>query len=620
MNQIKCAAGSLVIYRQKPAKVNSISDGKIDITLPDGDQKSVRLKDITPLHGGPVAQLPQIPLPPPDLMEIVVMMEEETLSMQDFASLVYGRFDPAAAWSAWLLLEEGIYVTGSIADGVKARPEAEITAALEAASAKETGRRQRDELLERIRTGKLLPEDHQHLRDVEHLALGKSAASGVMRQLNMEQTPEKAHRLLLKIGIWDHWKNPFPSRAGILLHDPDLPVPAAADEERLDLTAMTALAIDDAGNQDPDDAISYSEGLLWVHVADVAALVAPGDDVDLEAETRGANLYLPEKTVHMLPPAVTHQLGLGLKEVSPALSFAIRFDDSGAPTLERVTPSLIRATRWSYEEAETRLSEEPLSSLIPLLERFRQFREANGALRIDLPEVKIKVEGKDVIIKPLPSLASREIVAESMMATGAAVGKFAAEKEIPMPFAVQPEPDIVGKPATLAGMFAARRGCTVTSVQTIPGRHSGLGLEPYVRITSPLRRYGDLLAHQQIRLHLAGKSLLPTVELGGKISKSETAAAELRRLERTANEFWKLVYLQLHPDWKGRAVVVDRMDSRLTIMLPDLAYEYKLRYGGNMELNSEWQAAVNVVDLPALTAQFTISASQANKIEIPESS
>jgi exoribonuclease-2 len=76
----------------------------------------------------------------------------------------------------------------------------------------------------------------------------------------------------------------------------------------------------------------------------------------------------------------------------------------------------------------------------------------------------------------------------------------------------------------------------------------------------------------------------------------------------------------LHPDWKGRAVVVDRMDSRLTIMLPDLAYEYKLRYGGNMELNSEWQAAVNVVDLPALTAQFTISASQANKIEIPESS
>ena len=88
-------------------------------------------------------------------------------------------------------------------------------------------------------------------------------------------------------------------------------------------------------------------------------------------------------------------------------------------------------------------------------------------------------------------------------------------------------------------------------------------------------------------------------------------AAELRRLERTVNEFWKLVYLELHPDWQGQAVVVDRIDSRLTIMLPDLAYEYKLRYGGNTELNSEWQAAVNAVDLPGLTAQFTLSSALA---------
>lgn len=607
MSEIQCVAGALAVYRQKAAKIISISDGKIEIGLPEGERKSVRLKDITMLHEGPVSQLPSAPLPPPDLMEIVVMLEDETVDLADFAALVYGKADPVArAWSAWLLLEEGIYFTGSIADGVNARPVGEITAALEAAAARDNSRREREDLIERIRTGKLLPEDRHHLRDVENLALGKTAASGIMRQLNMEQIPEKAHRLLLNLGVWDCWKNPFPARAGIELADPELPVPEMIGEERQDLTGMVSLAIDDEGNQDPDDAIGYADGLLWVHVADVAAIVAPGDDIDLEAENRGTNLYLPEHTVHMLPPPVTHQLGLGLRETSPALSFAIRFDDNGAPALEKVVPSTIRATRWSYDEAETHLDEEPLKSIQPLLEQFRQFREAGGALRIELPEVKIKVAHGKVSIKPLPPLQSREIVAEAMMATGTAVGKFAVEKDIAFPFAVQPEPDISGKPSTLAGMFAARRGCTVTSVQTVPGRHSGLGLEPYVRITSPLRRYGDLLAHQQLRLYLAGKPLLPTVEIDGKIAKSENAAAELRRLERISNEFWKLVYLELNPDWKGRAVAVERMDNRVTMLLPDLAYEYKLRTA-NMELNSEWLAAVNAIDLPGLMARFTLS-------------
>ena len=607
MSELRITAGALAVYRQKPAKITGVSDGKIELVLPDGEHRSVRAKDIAVLHSGPVDRLPTTPLTAPDLMETVAMLEEETVSFVDFTALVYDKADPAAAWSAWLLLEEGIHFTGSVADGVKARPEAEITAALAAIEAKGNSRRQRDELIERIRAGRLLPDDRPHLRDVENLAFGRTAASGIMRDLNMEQTPEKAHRLLLKLGVWNHLVDPFPARAGISLDDPDHPVPALPEEERLDLTGMISLAIDDEGNQDPDDAIGYADGLLWVHVADVSALVDADGDIDREAEARGANLYLPERIVHMLPPPVTHQLGLGLKETSPALSFGLRFGDDGRPTLEKIAPSLVKVTRWSYEEAENHLTEEPLCSLVPLLAKFRAFREQGGALRIDLPEVKIKVVDGQVEIKPLPLLQSREIVAEAMMATGAAVGAYAVEKEIPLPFAVQAEPTIAGKPETLAGMFAARRGCTVTLVQTVAGRHSGLGLDPYVRLTSPLRRYGDLLTHRQLRLHLAGKPLLTATELDGRIAKSEAAAGDLRRLERMANEYWKLVYLEQHPDWSGLAITVDRNDDRLTLMLPELAYEVKLRMGGKIELNSEWTATVNAIDLPGLIARFTLA-------------
>ncbi len=610
MDNIKCQSGALAVYRQKPAKITGISDGKINITLPDGEQKNVRQKDIIMLHSGAVTAWPLPELPLPDLMEISAMLDNETIDFADFTALVFGSYSPAAAWSAWQLLEDGIYFSGDIVKGVAAKPIAEVTATLEAAAAKDSSRRQREDLIERVRAGALLPEDMQHLRDVENLALGKNSTSGIMRQLNMEQTPEKAHRLLLKLGVWDYWTNPFPVRAGIDQDNPNFPVPDLPDEPRLDLTGMIALAIDDAGNQDPDDAISFADGLLWVHVADVAALVQPGDAVDLEAETRGANLYLPERITHMLPTMITHQLGLGLHEKSPALSFALNFDETGAPSVVKIALSLVRVTRCSYEDAENLFDQEPLRSIAPLLESFRSYRENNGALRIDLPEVKIRVAENNITIVPLPPLRSRELVAEAMTATGHAAAKFAVVNQIPFPFAVQPEPDFSGKPDSLAAMFAARRGCTASSIQTTPGLHSGLGLDPYVRITSPLRRYSDLLAHQQLRQYLSGRQLMPAVEIDGKIAKSDNAAGELRRLERVVNEYWKLVYLQIHPEWQGNAVVVERIDNRVTMILPELAYEYKLRFGGDMELNSNWNAAVNMIDPPGLLAKFNLTQPQ----------
>ena len=50
----------------------------------------------------------------------------------------------------------------------------------------------------------------------------------------------------------------------------------------LDLTGLEAWAIDDAGNQDPDDAVSLEGNRLWVHIADAAALILPDGEADLQ--------------------------------------------------------------------------------------------------------------------------------------------------------------------------------------------------------------------------------------------------------------------------------------------------------------------------------------------------
>ena len=100
-----------------------------------------------------------------------------------------------------------------------------------------------------------------------------------------------------------------------------LDVPPFVPEQRLDLTHLDVYAIDDEGNRDPDDAVGIETlpgGLtrLWVHVADVAALAPADSPLDLEARARGATLYLPDRTVGMLPDALVEQAGLGLHDTT----------------------------------------------------------------------------------------------------------------------------------------------------------------------------------------------------------------------------------------------------------------------------------------------------------------
>ena len=59
-----------------------------------------------------------------------------------------------------------------------------------------------------------------------------------MRELEIEATPEKAHQLLLRLGVWDELADPYPARAGIELENPSLALPPLPDEPREDLTDM----------------------------------------------------------------------------------------------------------------------------------------------------------------------------------------------------------------------------------------------------------------------------------------------------------------------------------------------------------------------------------------------
>ncbi len=602
---------SLVLYKTRPAIVRQVADKKLTIEFADDTRTSVRPKDVGLLHPGPSPHPRLLKASDGDPQTAWELLAGGKTTLAELSALAFGDYTPPSAWTTWQLVTEGTYFEGTPEAIIVHSPERveEIAAARKL---KATEEHEWSEFVDRVARGSYALADERYLVDVIALALGRVEGSRTLRQLGRPQTPEAAHQLLLEIGRWLPADNPYPARAGITTEQPDVAVEALPDEPRRDLSHLRALAIDDEGSNDPDDAVSLDGQLLWVHVADVAARVPPDSPADVEARGRAANLYLPEGAVRMLPDELTEGLGLGLQSLSPALSFALAPQADGDFTLLEIVPSWVRVERTTYDAAETQLQTSPYRELLAIADSRRARRLAAGAVEIELPEVKIKVTVDGTVsIKPLPPLRSRHLVREAMLMAGEAAGRLAQAHDIPMAFTAQDPPFDSDSPADLrnAGpsiMWAKRRQMQRSRPTLTPGRHAGLGLESYVQVTSPLRRYLDLLAHQQLRAHLRGEPPLDSAAITLRIGMTDAVAGAVRATERLCNQHWTLAYLMQHSDWQGEGVVVENKPGRDTVLIPDLAWETEIYRRPARPLDSVINLAVESVDLANRTARFRV--------------
>ncbi|MEJ2464143.1 MAG: RNB domain-containing ribonuclease [Candidatus Thiodiazotropha sp.] len=600
----KLTTGALVLYKIRPARVTEVSD-KIDLELEGGKTKRVRNKDVVLLHPGPLSSLKQLTPLEGEVRETWELLEGGETEIGEFSELIFGDYTPASAWAAWQLVAEGVYFEGE-PGVIRARAAEKVAEEIAQREQKAAEAQAWDAFMQRVEAGQIIEEDRKTLGEVEQLALDKRSGSRILQALGVQETPVNAHRLLVRTGYWEANENPYPLRAGIDMRTPSHPVPSLPDESRLDLTGLAAFAIDDEDNQDPDDAVSLDGERIWVHVADVAALVPPDSAMDLEARNRGANLYLPDRVVPMLPQAITDQLGLGLQQRSPALSIGFILNEEAMPDQVEIKLSWLTVERISYASAEERLQEPLFAALAEKARRYRARRMAAGAAAINLPEVKLKVVDGEVEIHPLPRLNSREMVTDLMLMAGEAVANYCQRHEIPIPFATQAPPDAPTTPEDLAGMYAYRRYFKPTQIKTQPEPHSGLGLANYTRATSPLRRYSDLLTHQQLRAHLAGSEPLDIHAVSERIALSEAGGMANRKTERVSNNHWRLIYLRDHPDWQGDAVVVAKDGERATALIPALGMEARVRIKGPAGLNDTIRLTPREIDLPDLACYFRV--------------
>ncbi len=611
MTQTHLKIGALLLYKSQPAKLVRLGD-KIEIDLLSQPQsKKVRPKDISCLHPGPFTDLKLLTPPIDDLEEARSLLSGEETTLVEIAELVFNQTTASAIWSAWQIVTEGVHFHGS-PHRIKARSDEEYLQEKERRAAKKARYESWQAFVERVGKKSIINSDRAFLTEVENLALERGTESRLLQHLGRQQSRENAHALLLELDFWEASFNPYPQRLELSGNEfsehLSLEPKPLDDEKRLDLTELTAFAIDDDDSNDPDDAISFDGERLWIHVADVASMISVDSPIDEVARERAATLYLPEITQAMLPKGLTDKLGVGLQEISPALSFALEINENGTIQDIEIIPSRIRVTRLNYNEAEKLLTDNrQLAKILSITKAHREQRLKAGAIEIDLPECKVKVTGDHISITPLPNLKSRNLVSEAMLMAGAACAQYAKKHELPMPHAGQVPPNEMPETydlPTLVAMFAKRRSMRPGRLSCSPLSHFGLGLDAYIRVTSPLRRYLDLVAHQQIRLHLAGLPTLDKNQITTRIAAVSSISNRIRQAERLSNRHWTLVFLQQHPDWQGLGIVVAEWGRKSLLLIPELALEVEQAVTGNQAPGTHLQLSSPRVNLPYLEVFF----------------
>jgi exoribonuclease-2 len=650
--------GCLAVYKNRPALVVETGE-KITITIAGKDGAEtfkVREKDIEVLHPGPLKSLadiedpsaksPRTESPPAKGSAVEGQAEADVrgawellegggpVSLRELAELAFGEYSPRSAWAARLVVSGGLYFTGT-AGAILPRSAAEVAAAAEKRRGKERETREREAFLERFRNGTLNfngdSGDGRFLQDVEALAYGKSEKSRTLKDLARPETPQEAHRFLLETGFWDAGTNPHPVRFGLVLNEaPSFPIPRSLMEGRKDLSGLPAFAIDSPWSDDPDDAVSlecpgadFDGARLYVHVADPASAVIPGSAADIEAMNRGATAYLPEKCCRMLSGEALPYFALGLGKTSPALTFALVLDAEGKPAAIDIFPSIVQVTRLTYEEADN-LSGAPSAEGRILRELFR-LGETNlarrlgaGAVHIELPEIHLSVKNggaSGISIQPVIRHRSADMVRECMLLAGEGAAAWARERHLAFPYISQEPGDLPAKPLPgLAGNYQLRRCMRPRAVSVRPGLHWGLGLDGYSQVTSPLRRYTDLLAHQQIRAFLAAGTANPARDsAAGIIGQDETlvrlaagdaAAQAVTQAERASKAHWLAVYLsdKKGSEWEG--IVVEKRGNLLVVLIPDLALETQIPAKKSVELNDTVRLSLGQARIPEAEAMF----------------
>ena len=405
-------------------------------------------------------------------------------------------------------------------------------------------------------------------------------------------------------------------------------VPDKAKRGRVDLRSVNLMTIDGEDAKDFDDAVfcekSGSSWRLLVAIADVSHYVKVGSALDKEATKRGTSVYFPDRVVPMLPEVLSNGLcSLNPKVDRLCMVCEMQVSKAGRVAGARFYEAVMRSqARLTYRQVgdflQGRGSQAIPKKLRPvvrelhaLYKAFAAARRRRGAIEIDLPQTKFKLDGKGEIdrIEVVPRNDAHRLIEECMIAANVEAAGFLKKHRIPGLYRVHPKPDadrfgelrlyltslglkvphpehveprhfnkliseIRDRPDSAAITMAMLRSLTHAEYSPRNIGHFGLSLSSYAHFTSPIRRYPDLLVHRAIRHIVSGGK---PRSYGYKPAEMErlgsiTSAHEKRAEEATRDvEAWlKCQYMEQHIGDEFDGVITGVTNFGVFVQITDL--------------------------------------------------
>ena len=354
----------------------------------------------------------------------------------------------------------------------------------------------------------------------------------------------------------------FPDKVEKEANDIPKEIPESEIRKRRDFRNVTTFTIDPADAKDFDDAISFEvleSGLyrIGIHIADVTHYVRPGTALDAEAYDRATSVYLVDRTIPMLPEALSNNLcSLRPHEDKLCYSAVFDLDDTAKVHKEWFGHTVINSDRrFDYEQAQQIIETgegdlaDVMLKLNALAQIMRKKRFDNNAINFETEEVKFKLDeqGHPIGVYLKEQKEANWLIEEFMLLANRRVAEKIGKKKIagktpnvfvyrihdkPLDEKVNTFKTFVKKlgfelktssakslSSSLNAMLADQKGkadydmLSKLSIRMMARAcystdnigHYGLAFPYYTHFTSPIRRYPDMMVHRLLDRYLANK-------------------------------------------------------------------------------------------------------------------
>ncbi len=560
-----------------------------------------------------------------------VVEEQETVSFEEILDLYSGKEQVSMEQRLllfWAVDKNTVYLTRA-EDGYLVRSQEDVSKILHALELREEREQKTQAAVNWVRSvlggevPSVVDESHseflelieRYVIDLDDYERAKEA-KGFLYESGLKEV-ESAVEFLIKTGFWKKDDDPESKKIAFHFRHSQRALEEAEAVFNVqdsfagltDRTDLEVFSIDSETTQDIDDAVSLETHgdriTLGVHISNVAHVVSRGCFLDQGARERAETVYFPEGRVDMFPrELVSRKLSLTAGDPRPALSLFATFKKEDSTLIDyHFETTVIKVSKnLTYAEATEMFHRTQWGkSLVVLANSLRNGRVEKGAFIVQLPELKIRVGDRDgiSISKDYMDSPAHSVVSECMILMNRLSGAFFDKNEIPALFRSQAqEIDSEAReldPADALFPVKVIKHLKPSFVTSKPEAHKSLGVTSYVQMTSPIRRYMDLLMQRQLISWLEEQKIYYSEsELEDTNTRVSLATREIKNAQRSRHRYWLIRYL-LEKDLKGATGYVSSKGyNGFNVYIPEFLIELALSNAGGrvFDIGSELSLSI----------------------------